>query len=155
MRLLLDTHVALWAFANSPRLQNDTRALIEAEDNHIYVSAATIWEISIKHAGKRGDMPISGEEAWAYRRESGFRILEMKAQQNIISVQEARHDHADIAPHLQEIIGALWLRSIAVGNLAGLSRVISSCSVAGSAPVDDNAFQVELTTIVDNSFNIH
>ena len=47
------------------------------------------------------------------------RTLREKAQQNIISVQEARHDHASVAPHLQEIIGALWLRSIAVGNLAG------------------------------------
>ncbi|MDR1228810.1 MAG: type II toxin-antitoxin system VapC family toxin [Azoarcus sp.] len=80
MHLLLDTHVALWAFANSPRLQNDTRVLIEARDNSIYVSAATIWEISIKHAAKRGDMPISGEEAWAYCRESGFRILEITAR---------------------------------------------------------------------------
>lgn len=47
------------------------------------------------------------------------RTLREKAQQNIISVQEARHDYASVAPHLQEIIGALWLRSIAVGNLAG------------------------------------
>ena len=36
--------------------------------------------------------------------------LRKKAQQNIISVQEARHDHVIVAPHLQEIIGALWLR---------------------------------------------
>jgi PIN domain nuclease of toxin-antitoxin system len=80
MRLLLDTHIALWAFVNSPCLQERTRALIEAEDNSIYVSAATIWEISIKHAARRGDMPISGDDAWAYCNESGFRILEITAR---------------------------------------------------------------------------
>jgi hypothetical protein len=47
------------------------------------------------------------------------RTLREKAQHNIISVTEAVYDHANLAPHLQEIVGALWLRSIAVGNLAG------------------------------------
>ena len=47
------------------------------------------------------------------------RTLRAKAQQNIISVTDAVPDHASLAPHLQEIVGALWLRSIAVGNLAG------------------------------------
>ena len=47
------------------------------------------------------------------------RTLRAKAQQNIISVTEAVSNHASLAPHLQEIVGALWLRSIAVGNSAG------------------------------------
>ena len=83
------------------------------------------------------------------------RTLREKAQQNIISVQEARHDHASIAPHLQEIIGALWLRSIAVGNLAGAEPATLQLDITRGKPVDDNAFQVELATIVENSFNIH
>ena len=41
------------------------------------------------------------------------RTLRAKAQQNIISVIEAVPEHATLAPHLQEIVGALWLRSIA------------------------------------------
>lgn len=83
------------------------------------------------------------------------RTLREKAQQNIISVQEARHDYASIAPHLQEIIGALWLRSIAVGNLAGAEPATLQLDITRGKPVDDNAFQVELATIVENSFNIH
>lgn len=83
------------------------------------------------------------------------RTLREKAQQNIISVQEARHDHASVAPHLQEIIGALWLRSIAVGNLAGAEPPTLQLDITHDKPVDDNAFQVELATIVENSFNIH
>lgn len=53
------------------------------------------------------------------RRCSLYRTLHEKAQQNIISVQEARYDHTRVTPHLQEIVSALRLRSIAVGNLAG------------------------------------
>ena len=83
------------------------------------------------------------------------RTLREKAQQNIISVQEARLDYASVVPHLQEIIGALWLRSIAVGNLAGAEPATLQLDITRGKPVDDNAFQVELATIVENSFNIH
>lgn len=83
------------------------------------------------------------------------RTLREKAQQNSISVKEARHDHTIIAPHLQEIISALWLRSIAVGNLAGAEPQMLQLDITRNAPVDTNAFQVELATIVENSFNIH
>lgn len=83
------------------------------------------------------------------------RTLRAKAQQNIISVTEAVSNHASLAPHLQEIVGALWLRSIAVGNLAGADPSTLQLDITRDKPVDDNAFQVELSTIVENSFNIH
>ncbi|HEY3431396.1 MAG TPA: DUF499 domain-containing protein [Rhodocyclaceae bacterium] len=83
------------------------------------------------------------------------RTLREKAQHNIISVTEAVHDHTKLAPHLQEIVGALWLRSIAVGNLAGADPATLQVDITRSKPVDSNAFQVELATIVENSFNIH
>lgn len=83
------------------------------------------------------------------------RTLREKAQQNIISVTEAVYDHQTAAPHLQEIVGALWLRSIAVGNLAGAEPATLQVDITRGKAVDDNAFQVELATIVENSFNIH
>ncbi len=83
------------------------------------------------------------------------RTLREKAQQNIISVTEAVRDHALRAPHLQEIVGAMWLRSIAVGNLAGAEPATLQVDITRTRPMDDNAFQVELATIVENSFNIH
>ena len=83
------------------------------------------------------------------------RTLRSKAQQNIISVTEAVTDHAQVAPHLQEVIGALWLRSIAVGNLAGAEPATLQVDITRSRAIDDNAFQVELATVVENSFNIH
>ncbi len=83
------------------------------------------------------------------------RALRDKALRNLTSVVEAVPDHASKAPHLQEIVGALWLRSIAVGNLAGAEPAILQADITKIKKVDDNAFQVELATIIENSFNIH
>ena len=63
MRLLLDTHVALWAIADDPRLSPVARLLIEAPANEVVVSAVSVWEIAIKHSLGRGDMPISAAQA--------------------------------------------------------------------------------------------
>ena len=48
MRLLLDTHVLLWAAASSADLPRDARELLEDGGNDVYYSAASIWEIAIK-----------------------------------------------------------------------------------------------------------
>lgn len=83
------------------------------------------------------------------------RILREKALRNITSVIDAVPDYATKIPHLQEIIGSLWLRSIAVGSLAGAEPTVLQVDTTRESAIDDNAFQVELTTIVENSFNIH
>lgn len=80
MKLLLDTHVAIWAIADSPRLPAAGRDLILAPDNEIHVSAASVWEIAIKHALGRGEMPISGERALGYFREAGYRLLPIQPE---------------------------------------------------------------------------
>lgn len=83
------------------------------------------------------------------------RALRDKALRNLTSVTEAVPDHGTRVPHLQEIVGSLWLRSIAVGNMAGAEPAILQLDLTQSRPIDDNAFQVELATVIENSFNIH
>lgn len=97
MRLLLDTHIALWAIADSPRLSARARELIDDDGNQVAVSAASIWEIAIKHALARGsdnDMPISGEEAVAYFREAGFELLNISPLQAAL-IESLPALHAD------------------------------------------------------------
>lgn len=79
--------------------------------------------------------------------------LREKAQRNIKAVCDAVP--AQRTPHLAEIMGALWLRSIAVGNLAGADAAQLQADLTRSQSLNDNAFQAELTEITDNSFNIH
>ncbi len=83
------------------------------------------------------------------------RTLREKAQHNVISVTDAVPHANESVPHLQEIIGALWLRSIAVGNQAGAEPATLQADITRDKAVDDNGFQVELATIIENSFNIH
>lgn len=58
MRLLLDTHMLLWAAADSERLPRQARELLEDGANDAYYSAASIWEIAIKSALRRKDFRI-------------------------------------------------------------------------------------------------
>lgn len=83
------------------------------------------------------------------------RTLREKALRNITSVQEAVPDYSLKSPHLHEVISALWLRSIAVGNSAGADSATLQVDITKGKPIDDNAFQVEIATISENSFNIH
>ncbi|CAI1195686.1 type II toxin-antitoxin system VapC family toxin [Serratia quinivorans] len=49
-RLLLDTHALLWWLIDDPSLGENARKQIADPGNVVYVSAASIWEISIKRA---------------------------------------------------------------------------------------------------------
>lgn len=48
MNVLLDTHIVLWWLADDEKLNSTYREVISSPDNLCYVSAVTIWEISIK-----------------------------------------------------------------------------------------------------------
>jgi PIN domain nuclease of toxin-antitoxin system len=50
MRLLLDTHLLLWAAGDPNRLSNTARELIKDLNNQPCFSAASIWEIAIKNS---------------------------------------------------------------------------------------------------------
>ena len=55
MKLLLDTHLLLCAAGDPGRLSPVARALIEDAGNELFFSAASLWEISIKHGLGRAD----------------------------------------------------------------------------------------------------
>ena len=76
MRLLLDTHVFLWAVSGSRQLTPKIRAVIKGADE-VFVSAASIWEIAIKvRLGKLEADPVAMVEAIE---ESGFKELPVRA----------------------------------------------------------------------------
>ena len=63
MNLLLDTHVFLWWDREDKALKADTRTLIADAANHLFVSAASIWEIGIKR--QLGKLEFRGAAAAA------------------------------------------------------------------------------------------
>ncbi len=79
MRLLLDTHVALWAVTDDARLGKEARQLIANPRHIVHASVVSLWEIVIKHAVKPVAMPVSGEEAETYFQAAGYQSLPVTA----------------------------------------------------------------------------
>lgn len=55
MKLLLDTHLLLWAAGMPDRLPAEARRLMDDPENEFFFSAASLWEIAIKHGLGRDD----------------------------------------------------------------------------------------------------
>lgn len=94
MNFLLDTHVALWAITDSPKLAKKARELIESPKSSVWISAATIWEIAIKHSLGRREMPVSSQDALRYFRESGYWFLPIEPE-HAVAVEDLPAHHAD------------------------------------------------------------
>ncbi len=71
MRVLLDTHLLLWALSSPARLSKRARERIDSGE--VYASAASIWEISIKCA--LGKLRANPSEVLAGLELAGFNHL--------------------------------------------------------------------------------
>ena len=58
MKLLLDTHLLLWAAGQPTRLSDGARKLIEADENELVFSTASLWEVVIKRGLGRDDFRV-------------------------------------------------------------------------------------------------
>lgn len=58
MKLLLDTHLLLWAAEGSKRVPRNARALMADLENELLFSVASLWEITIKSGLNRADFQV-------------------------------------------------------------------------------------------------
>jgi PIN domain nuclease of toxin-antitoxin system len=58
MKLLLDTHLLLWAASAPDKLSHTAKKLIEAPENKLFFSSVSLWEIVIKHSLGRADFQV-------------------------------------------------------------------------------------------------
>lgn len=79
MHLLLDTHVLLWTLLTPERLDSAALALIEDEQNKVWFSAASIWEIAIKAGLKRDDFKARPEAVNQFAIDTGFTEMPVSA----------------------------------------------------------------------------
>ncbi|HEY0795908.1 MAG TPA: type II toxin-antitoxin system VapC family toxin [Acidisarcina sp.] len=56
MKLLLDTHILLWATRDARELSRAARTLLEDTENQLIFSAVSVWEVAIKYRPGRGDL---------------------------------------------------------------------------------------------------
>ena len=72
MRLLLDTHIALWAVLKSDTLSSETKDILLSESNEIFYSVISLWEVSLKHSINSENMEIDASAFRSLCQESGF-----------------------------------------------------------------------------------
>jgi PIN domain nuclease of toxin-antitoxin system len=75
MKYLLDTQLLLWTAQGSSRLSSKARKLIEADDNTLFFSAASLWEIAIKAGLGREDFVVDAGELRRGLLDNGYREL--------------------------------------------------------------------------------
>ena len=79
MRVLLDTHLLLWSVASSRRLPKGARSLILDAANEVFYSAASVWEVAIKSALRRGNFKADPKVLVRALAQTGFAELPVTA----------------------------------------------------------------------------
>ncbi len=82
MKILLDTHVFLWAITDGPRLSSEQRKMFLEEGNELHLSVASIWEMLIKTG--LGKLPLPSPAA---------EYLEKQMEKNRIALLPIRMAH--------------------------------------------------------------
>ncbi|MDV3251650.1 type II toxin-antitoxin system VapC family toxin [Devosia sp. BK] len=94
MRLLLDTHVALWTVVDLKRIPHPIQRMITNPSNEVFVSAVSIWELGLKFGSGRSRQPLPQRSILVEKFElSGFTFLDVSMRHAV-----AFEDHAPAHP---------------------------------------------------------
>lgn len=77
MKILLDTHTLIWALGTPEKMPEYIVEMICNESNDIYVSAASLWEISIKNKKSPEKMPFTATQIRDYCQRAGYYFLSL------------------------------------------------------------------------------
>lgn len=94
MKLLLDTHLLLWAAGDPDRLSATARTLIEAPENELFFSAASLWEIAIKHGLGRSDFQVNARVLRRGLLDNGYSELPI-ASEHAVAIDSLPPIHKD------------------------------------------------------------
>ncbi len=93
MKLLLDTHILLWALEESDNLPDKARQLVFSADE-VYASTVNIWEIIIKLSIGKLEIKINVHDLIQVIKQSGFEILHVKPD-HVIKLVDLEEHHRD------------------------------------------------------------
>lgn len=79
MKLLVDTHLLIWAANDDPSLSDHARELIEDPNNMLYFSVQSIWEIVIKSSLGRPDFKLDARIFRTNLLDAGYEELSIEA----------------------------------------------------------------------------
>jgi PIN domain nuclease of toxin-antitoxin system len=94
MKFLLDTHLLLWAAACPEKLSTEADALIEAAENELLFSVASLWEITIKRGLGRPDFQVDARLLRRGLLDNGYEELPI-ASQHALAIDSLPPIHKD------------------------------------------------------------
>jgi PIN domain nuclease of toxin-antitoxin system len=94
VKLLLDTHLLLWAAGTPGRIPPSARKLINDDANELYFSAASLWEIAIKRSLGRDDFEVNPSLLRRGLIDNGYRDLPVTAE-HAVAVDSLPPIHKD------------------------------------------------------------
>lgn len=94
MKILLDTHAFIWFVEDDPQLTDSTKRIIEKQTNEIFLSIASIWEISIKMQLQKLEINRTIEEIIDLVTANGFELLPILPE-HIIRLTTLEFHHRD------------------------------------------------------------
>ena len=75
MKFLIDTHIALWALMDDPKMPKVAKQILMDENNDIYDSTASVCEVAIKHCIRPNDMIVDARLFEKGCEDNGYKVL--------------------------------------------------------------------------------
>jgi len=94
VKLLLDTHLLLWSAGKPERLSTEARALIEALDNELFYSSASLWEVVIKRGLGRDDFKVDARLLRRGLLDNGYSELPIGSE-HVVAIENLPAIHKD------------------------------------------------------------
>ena len=94
MNYLLDTHLLIWVASNSNKLPKLAAEIIADQDNSLWVSVASFWEVAIKRSKLRAEFPVEVGPLRSGLLSNGYEELAIEAR-HVMVVQDLPRFHTD------------------------------------------------------------
>jgi PIN domain nuclease of toxin-antitoxin system len=94
MKLLLDTHLILWAAGDPDRLSAEARGLVDNPDNEPLFSAASLWEVAIKRGLGRDDFKVDARVLRRSLLDNGYGELPIVSD-HVVAIESLPTIHKD------------------------------------------------------------
>jgi PIN domain nuclease of toxin-antitoxin system len=94
MKLLLDTHLLLWAAGHPDRLSAEARSLIDNPQNEVLFSAASLWEVAIKRGLGRDDFKADARVLRRGLLDNGYSELPIVSD-HVVAIESLPTIHKD------------------------------------------------------------
>ena len=114
MKILLDTHVLLWAISGDDRLPEKARKLISDEENAIYFSIVSPWEVEIKRMVHPDQLALDAETLVAYCEDAGYYRMPVK-ESHIYYLKRLKR--AEDAPPHKDPFGRIMICQAVTENM--------------------------------------